>query len=151
MEKCVADLYQRAEAYFARTFPRPTLSFRRSGRNAGTAFLQQNRINLNPILYKENQAAFLTDVIAHEISHLLVWQLFGKVAPHGIQWQTIMVKVFNVPPNTTHQFNVSDVVGETFSYRCQCSEHALSVRRHKKIERGAQYRCKRCGETLTAI
>ncbi|NDV91635.1 SprT family zinc-dependent metalloprotease [Alteromonas sp. 345S023] len=144
-------LYQQADAYFNRTFPRPTLSFRRSGKNAGTAFLQQNRINLHPLLYSDNESEYHDDVIPHEISHLLVWQLFGKVKPHGKEWQSIMLGVFKRPPNTTHSFDINAVLGDRFAYQCGCGEHRLSIRRHNKIQKGTKYQCKRCKQVLSPV
>lgn len=143
--------YRKADAYFKRQFPRPELTFRRSGKNAGTAFLQQNRINFHPILYQQNQSAFIHDVIPHEVSHLLTWQLFNKVKPHGKEWQSIMVNVFQRSPKTTHNFDVKNVVGKQFAYQCKCSSHSLSVRRHNNILRGTQYKCRKCNTVLTHV
>ncbi|WP_334014427.1 SprT family zinc-dependent metalloprotease [Alteromonas sp. S167] len=148
IEDAVEHYYKQADSYFKRYFTRPTLSFRRSGKNAGSAFLQQNRINFHPVLFKENTEAFLTDVVPHEISHLLVWQLFGKVKPHGNEWQSIMRGVFNREPNTTHSFDTKSAV-KTFAYQCQCNTYSLSTRRHNNVRKGTQYRCKRCNQILT--
>ncbi|WP_268891641.1 SprT family zinc-dependent metalloprotease [Alteromonas sp. KUL106] len=138
---------QQAEEYFSRPFPYPTITFRRSGRNAGTAFLQQNRLNFHPILYKENTRAFLDDVVPHEVSHLLTWILFGKVQPHGKEWQSIMIHVFGRKPDPTHQFDIKGVT-RSFHYRCECDSYALSTRRHNNILRGAQYKCRKCSAPL---
>ncbi|MDY6977017.1 MAG: SprT family zinc-dependent metalloprotease [Pseudomonadota bacterium] len=141
--------FEQAERYFNRTFERPTITFRRSGRNAGTAFLQQNRLNFHPILFKENVDAFLKDVIPHEVSHLLVWALFGKVQPHGKEWQSVMQRVYNRTSAATHQFDVKRVT-KTFQYVCDCDNYALSTRRHNNILKGAQYRCRKCQSLLRA-
>ncbi|WP_336622633.1 MULTISPECIES: SprT family zinc-dependent metalloprotease [Alteromonas] len=144
----VEGCYQRADKYFKRTFPRPALTFRRSGKNAGTAFLQQNRINLHPELFKQNEHEFIVDVIPHEVSHLLTWQLFKKVKPHGVEWQAIMIDVFHRPANATHSFDIEGVIGKQFSYACLCSSHQLTIRRHNKILKGAQYKCRKCNGVL---
>lgn len=143
--------YRKANTYFKRQFPRPELTFRRSGKNAGTAFLRQNRINFHPILYLQNQDAFVHDVVPHEVSHLLTWQLFNKVKPHGKEWQSIMIDVFHRQPKTTHSFDVKSVVGKQFEYRCSCSSHMLTVRRHNNITRGTQYKCRKCDTILLAV
>ncbi|WP_334029858.1 SprT family zinc-dependent metalloprotease [Alteromonas sp. P256] len=140
--------YDKAEKYFNRQFVRPHLTFRRSGKNAGTAFLQQNRINLHPLLFKQNQQAFLEEVIPHEVSHLLVWTLFGRVKPHGNEWQSIMIEVFGCEAKTTHSFDIKAVTN-TVAYSCDCSEHALSMRRHKSIITGTRYRCRKCNTELS--
>ncbi|MDO6568129.1 SprT family zinc-dependent metalloprotease [Alteromonas sp. 1_MG-2023] len=148
MADAVERCYQRADIYFKRTFPRPALTYRRSGKNAGTAFLQQNRINLHPELFKQNENEFIEDVIPHEISHLLTWQLFKKVKPHGVEWQAIMIDVFGRPANATHSFDIAGVIGKQFSYTCECSTHQLTIRRHNKILKGAQYKCRKCNSVL---
>ncbi|KHT52531.1 hypothetical protein RJ41_11265 [Alteromonas marina] len=149
MSDAVFCCYEQAEQYFKRSFDRPTITFRRSGKNAGTAFLQQNRVNFHPLLFKDNVDAFLEDVIPHEVSHLLVWTLFGRVQPHGKEWRSIMLGVFKRSPSATHQFDVKQVA-KTFLYECNCDTYALSTRRHNKILKGAQYRCRKCQSLLKA-
>ncbi len=138
-----------ASEYFRREFPVPLVSFRRSGKNAGTAFLQHNRVNFNPVLLAENRDEFFNEVIAHEVSHLITWQKFGKVKPHGAEWQAVMREVFNCEPSTTHNFDLGGLNIRTFPYQCGCQTINLTVRRHNKVLKGLQYRCTRCGETLT--
>jgi len=111
--------------------------------------LQQNRINFHPLLFSANQTAFIEDVIPHEVSHLLTWQLFGKVKPHGQEWQAIMLDVFKRPPHTTHNFAIHDVAGEQFKYVCGCRSHMLTIRRHNKVLRGTEYQCRKCSHPLT--
>ncbi|WP_421134749.1 SprT family zinc-dependent metalloprotease [Alteromonas sp. A079] len=148
MTDAVHCYYLTAEQFFSQPFVRPALTFRRSGKNAGTAFLQQNRINLHPTLFKENAEAFIRTVIPHEISHLLVWTLYGRVKPHGKEWQAVMQNVFNLHPSTTHRFDVSSVTTAGYAYHCECNTHNLTTRRHNKILRGTEYRCRACGITL---
>ncbi|WDT88138.1 SprT family zinc-dependent metalloprotease [Alteromonas sp. 009811495] len=147
MQDAVFVCYERAERFFDKHFPRPSISYRRSGKNAGTAFLQQNRINFHPLLYKDNTSAFLRDVVPHEVSHLLTWQLYGKVKPHGIEWQAIMKQVFGCMPNTTHSFDIGNTTN-TVKYHCLCDNYALTIRRHNKILKGTLYRCKKCSGIL---
>lgn len=144
------ELYVEAEAYFNCLIERPLLTFRRSGKHAGTAFLQQNRINLNPVLYLHNKVAFLNDVLPHEVSHLLSYQFYGPVKPHGREWQTIMQQVFRCAPNTTHNFDLAPLKLKSFTYQCICGEIELSTRRHHAIlNQQRTYICKRCKQALT--
>ena len=146
----IEDCYQQAEIYFKRPFARPLTQFTLRGRSAGTAHLQQNRLRFNPVLLRENSEAFLAEVVPHEISHLLCFQLFGKTKPHGREWQSIMLKLFKVSPNTTHSFDTQSVKGKDFEYRCACGPVRLSIRRHNKVLRGeTRYLCKRCHTHLT--
>ena len=83
-----------AEAFYKRSFPLPTVGFNQRGKIAGTAHLQKNHLKFNPVLLTENQQHFIEDVVPHEVSHLVVYQLYGKVRPHGAEWQNTMKKVF---------------------------------------------------------
>ncbi|KAE9853596.1 SprT family protein, partial [Escherichia coli] len=48
-------------------------------------------------------------------------------------------------------FELESVRRNTFSYRCRCQQHQLTVRRHNRVVRGeATYRCVKCGEPLVA-
>ncbi|ABM23635.1 MULTISPECIES: SprT family zinc-dependent metalloprotease [Shewanella] len=148
----IETCYQTAEMTLKRAFPRPITQFTLRGKSAGTAHLQQNRLRFNPVLLRENSEAFLTEVVPHEICHLLCFQLFGKTKPHGKEWQSLMLTVFKVNPKTTHNFNTTSVASKEVEYRCACGPIRLSIRRHNKVLRGeSRYICKRCKTHLTAI
>ena len=142
------DCFILAECFFDRAFPRPTYFFNQRGRSAGSAHLQKNLIKFNPILYLQNKAIFIEHVVAHEIAHLITYQLYGKVKPHGKEWQQIMTQVFHLPANTTHQLDITDVQGKLFIYHCSCSQHQLTIRRHNNIKKGTRYLCRKCKSAL---
>ncbi|KGQ59630.1 SprT family zinc-dependent metalloprotease [Gallibacterium anatis] len=138
-----------AERHFNCTFVRPAVNYKLRGVKAGVAYLQQWEIRLNPILLLENDQRFIEQVVPHELAHLLVYQQFGRVKPHGIEWQHLMQNVFGVPAETRHQFEVKSVQGQTFPYQCACQTHHLTARRHQKIQQqGIQYFCKKCKKQL---
>lgn len=134
------------------TFSLPEVQYNVRGKVAGKAYLNQWQIRLNPTLLLENQHAFINQVVPHELAHLLVHQQFGRVRPHGKEWQYVMGHIFNLVPETRHSFDVSSVQGQTFAYSCQCREHQLSIRRHNKILRQqTRYHCTLCGDTLMPV
>jgi len=144
VERC----YHTAEQRLGRQFPRPEVLFNQRGKIAGCALLQKNMLKFHPKIYEQNKAHFLEHVVPHEIAHLLVWQLFGKTAPHGRQWQHMMVNVFNVPPSRTHQYNVDDIGIKHITYHCDCGDIKLTMRRHNNVLKGTIYRCKTCRQNL---
>ena len=132
-------------------FAMPTVSFNQRGKIAGCARLQSNQLRFNPVLLADNLAAFLDEVIPHEICHLLAFRLFGKVRPHGREWKNLMLQLYGLAGNTYHQLDVSKVMGNTFNYTCLCGPLQLSSRRHNKVlRRKVVYSCLRCGEKLVA-
>lgn len=149
IQRRLRDCLKMAELYFQRDFPMPTLSYDVRGLKAGVTYLQQYSIKLNRTLLLENPQQFIQQVVPHELAHLIVYQQFGRVKPHGAEWQAVMNKIFQLPADTCHQFDVSNVRGKTFAYQCQCQTHQLSIRRHNKIQqKSAVYFCKKCQSTL---
>jgi SprT protein len=146
----VIECYCLAEKQLKQVFPRPDINFKLRGKSAGTAHLQQNLLRFNATLLTENQDTFFNEVIPHEICHLLAHQMYGRVKPHGQEWQALMMRVFKLTPSTTHSMNTQSVEGQRFSYQCDCGPVSLSIRRHNKVVRGeTQYRCRRCKKELT--
>ena len=144
--------YQIAEKQFNRTFKRPDISFKLRGKSAGMAHLQLNKIRFNALMLQENKHAFIDEVVPHEVCHLLCHQLFGRVKPHGKEWQSLMINLYQLTPRTTHNFTVIRKPQAEFDYRCRCGIIKLSIRRHNKVQRNqAQYRCKACLNTLKFV
>jgi SprT protein len=133
----------------AMDFAMPNILFKQRGKIAGCARLQSNQLRFNPVLLADNLDAFLEEVIPHEICHLLVFRLYGKVRPHGKEWKSLMSQLYGLTGNTYHKLDVSKVMGNTFNYRCLCGPLELSIRRHNKVlRRKVVYTCMRCGQKL---
>lgn len=148
LERLLACCLQ-AEQRLGHRISCPRLSFRQRGKAAGTARLREQEIRLNPILLAENPDVFLQEVIPHELAHLIVWQRYGRTAPHGREWQAIMRDVFELPLRVTHSLDIRSVQSAEFAYVCACQTHQLSLRRHNKVQRGEQrYLCRQCGTEL---
>lgn len=138
-----------AQDHFKQTFPMPNVMYDLRGVKAGVAYLQQNEIRLNKTLLLENPVEFIQQVVPHELAHLLVYQLFGNVKPHGKEWQNMMQQLFHLPALTCHQFDTKNVRGKTFAYHCECQTHHLSSRRHQRIlQQQMHYICRQCGSPL---
>ena len=142
------NVFLKAEKFYQTPFPRPELNFKQRGKIAGSARPNSWEIRLNPILFLENSEAFLSEVIPHEAAHLITARRYGRVKPHGKEWQFVMNNVMGLPARVTHQFETTSVAGKTYPYRCQCQTHALTIIRHNRILRGWEYRCIKCKSLL---
>lgn len=140
-----------ANQFFNKEFTIPVMHFELRGQKAGVAYLQQNEIRLNPVLLVENGTAFIQQVVPHELAHLLVYQQFGRVKPHGKEWKMMMEQVLGVPAHIYHKFSIVSVAKQ-FSYQCDCQTHLLSVRRHNAIQRNQRsYICRNCNQPLRLL
>ncbi|GAA3526196.1 SprT family zinc-dependent metalloprotease [Zobellella aerophila] len=145
----VTDCLSLAGQRLGDDFPPPRVCFNQGGRIAGSAWLERWELRFNPVLLADNVGAFITEIIPHEVAHLVVFARYGKVRPHGREWQTVMRSVFGLEPSTRHRLDTHKVA-PTFGYDCGCRLHRLSLRRHNKIQRGqSRYLCMHCGKLLT--
>lgn len=148
----VESCYLMAEAFFQRSFSRPEISLKLRGQKAGVAHLQENKLRLNPQLFRDNAEDFLRQTVAHEVAHLIAHAMFGpRIQPHGAEWQQIMLGVYQLPPLRCHNYTVQRRPTTRYLYRCHCpdGEFPFSSRRHAMVKRGQRYQCRRCQTQLT--
>ena len=90
VQRKLSQSLQLAEVYFKRKFTMPDVNYELRGIKAGVAYLQKNEIKFNRTLLLENADEFIRQVVPHELAHLIVYQMFGHVKPHGREWQLVM-------------------------------------------------------------
>jgi SprT protein len=133
-----------ARAAYGQALYQPTLSFDLAGTCAGIAYGSRRHIRLNPQLLAENIEHFESDIIPHELAHLLVRYLHGEApAPHGQEWQAVMHKL-GVAPNRLHDLDTA-TSAKVYGYACSCNaDNWLSSRQHARAMKGAVYACLQC-------
>ena len=146
----ISQSFAQAETYFASNFVLPSVSLNQRGKIAGSAHLQKNVIKLNKHLFLQNFDDFKHQVIPHEVAHLVCYQKFGKVKPHGPEWRSVMRRVFNLEPAVTHKYDVSSIGMQEFAYRCECANLVMlsAIRHNKVVRKTQQYRCQKCKAVL---
>lgn len=150
-QTAIAHSISLAQKHFATHYSTPSVALNQRGKIAGSAHLQKNLIKLNKKLFLQNQQAFISQVIPHEVAHIVCYQRCGRVKPHGSEWQYMMREVFGITPEVRHTFNVNNIGMKEFSYQCDCGKLMLSAIRHNKVVRGVQqYRCQKCRSVLQA-
>lgn len=132
----------------------PELTFNVKGTDAGQAFVEINRIDLNLMLFRENFDHMIREVIPHEICHVWVVQLKLGGKPHGREWQSLMRRM-GVPPIPCHNMNVDAVSSSTglFSYRCLCNTgNMVSLEMHRRMQENPEdYFCGRCEQQIVYV
>ena len=147
-----------AETALQRTIAPPRLRFDLRGAAAGQfrggpdgAELRFNK-QLFALYFDDN----LEHTVAHEVAHHVVFELHGRnskkrrVRPHGREWRALMT-LFGVPAEVRHSYDLSGIAvrrERRVLYACGCREHSITLRTHRKMARGQQRACTRCGQEL---
>jgi SprT protein len=145
---------------FVCNMPEPKLSFKLRGQNGGMYYSSKHTIKLNNTLLHENLEEYIEQVIPHEIAHAFQRYLYGhtdhyngrRIMPHGKEWKQIM-RDFGKSPDRCHSMETTNarVVRDGYHYRCRCQTFNLTIIRHRKIQKGKNYKCKGCKGTLEYI
>ncbi|MCU6405939.1 SprT-like domain-containing protein, partial [Enterobacter quasiroggenkampii] len=88
--RTLREKLQQANKYLNTDYPEPTLQYNQRGPIAGTAYYANWEVRLNPTLLSENKQDIIEEVIPHELAHLLISHHFGRVTPHGPEWEWLM-------------------------------------------------------------
>ena len=112
----------------------------------GRAFLDEGRIELNPLLLREYPEELL-DVLAHELAHIIVYVRYGSVAPHGKQFRTLM-RTLNLATQATHSLPIAHLRTRRRKYlylhSCSICGYRFTARRVRW-----NYYCITCGPKMT--
>ena len=122
--------------------------FRRH-RIKGDVYAQCLRFNLN--MSMDNGFDIFRQTIVHEVAHYIAQVLFGTVQGHGYEWKKIMRKM-GCDPARTHSYIMTQATlrKTPFRYKCNCTTHYLSKRKHTKALAG-YYTCTKCKEKLQPV
>jgi SprT protein len=141
----------RAGELLQRSFKIIPVAFDLRGRAAGMYRVQgkQRWIRYNPYLFAKYFDENLTDTVPHEVAHYLIDMLYGlrKVRAHGPEWREL-AHMLGASTKATCRFDLTGVPVRTqqrFAYRCDCTTHALTTRRHNQARHGhMRYFCRTC-------
>lgn len=154
----VLDCLSQGERLFQRRFDRIPVVFDLTGRAAGMYISDARgaRIRFNPYIFAKYFQDNLKNTVPHEVAHYLSDSIYGlkNIKPHGPEWRQIMHKL-GVRPARTCQYDLAGVPVRhyrRYSYRCACTTHMLTSRRHNKIIQGRMsYSCRKCGDFLRQV
>ncbi|WP_296210015.1 SprT family zinc-dependent metalloprotease [Gilliamella sp.] len=143
---CLRTHLMQANQRLHSQYKEPKIIYKPKGSIAGSAFLTRWEIQLNSIMLLDNGTQFIEEVVPHELAHLIVFKEFGKVKPHGKEWQYIISEILGKIPATTHRFPIQR---NTYLYYCNCQQHYLTSIKHNKIQNNkTSYLCRKCGTIL---
>jgi SprT protein len=128
----------------------------KSIRNLGLCEMKRDSfiIHLNRELLFHYKEKYVDEVFTHEYAHAVVKTIFGnRVKPHGKEFKyicSILGIEGKAKTNSFSEFKGNFRKSEyRWVYKCDCTEHTLSTKRHNKIKKlGNIYRCTKCKEIL---
>lgn len=154
----VTECLHLASAHFGKTFPEIPVKFDLTGRVGGyycyhkcdaTGKVTQS-FRFNRALVRENLNEYLDQICPHEVAHYIAGTEWGMgIQPHGVEWKSVMIEVFNLSPDRCHSMDTTSVAKRYFIYDCGCREHPLTKIKHNRIMRGYGYRCRACSKPLS--
>lgn len=121
---------------------------------AGKARPQKQQISLNYRLLKDKPEE-LRITYGHELAHLIAAERLGPGVGHDRRWKRIMLEL-GLAPERCHDMDVSAfqrAKQPRIDYECDnCGQqYKLTTYKHNKLQRGANYHCRKCGPKLGKI
>ncbi len=151
LQNRVIELYTKAEKFFNKQFQKPYIRLDLKGETAGQAWIEKRHLRFNPVLLKENREHFLKQTVAHEVAHLLAYDIYGsRIRAHGQEWQSIMTDVFKLPANRCHSYDTHRSGRRQWLYQCRCEGKTITLgtTRHNRYHKGTVYLCTTCKAPL---
>lgn len=146
-----------AEAHYNTTFKFPSISYKVTGRVAGTATFAYWAVDFNLPVYTRHGEDFIKRTVAHEMAHLICGKVYPesrervlkcyrysrkygqkmpvyKAEPHGAQWKSVM-RVLGLDPSRCHSYDLEGLVKRKKRETWVCSQHGsemnLGPKQHK--------------------
>lgn len=151
LQQRIIELYAQAEQFYQKCFQKPYIRLDLKGETAGQAWIEKRQLRFNPVLLKENRDHFIKQTVAHEVAHLLAYDLYGpRIRAHGREWQSVMVAVFQLPADRCHRYDTQGSSRRNWLYQCQCPGKTipLGTTRHNRSQKGTIYLCTACKTPL---
>ena len=129
---------------------KPKITFGLRGSVAAQAFVAENRIDFNLVLFRENFEDGVQNSCPHELAHCVAYTRgLTKGNFHGRIWKEVMIE-FRAAPIPCHNLDVTQAMSRTgyFTYRCRCnSGNMVSLEMHHQIQASPElFRCRTCKE-----
>lgn len=148
----------RAGELFNRRFKPIEVLFDLKGKTAGIYRVKRGTraIRYNPWILSKYFEHGLANTVPHEVAHYIADKMYGlaRIRPHGDEWKHIML-AFGADPVRTCDYDLGGIPSRqyrTFAYRCGCTEHAFTSRRHNQVvKRRKVYFCRKCRSKVVAV
>ena len=153
--ECTRQYIDQAQHLFGRRFDPIDIAFDIKGKTAGMYRVRHGKrlIRYNPFLFAKYFDDNLANTVPHEVAHYVADVVFGfkSIRPHGVEWKNIMA-CFGAEPTRTCMYNMDGIPTRQFrmfTYKCDCSVHQLTSRRHNQFQlRRRVYLCRKCKQSL---
>ena len=156
--EATADYVERAQQLFGADFSQVTVRFDLKGKAAGMYRVRKGErvIRYNSYLFAKYFDDNLAVTVPHEVAHYITDMVYGlrRIRPHGPEWKQLMAD-FGADASRTCSYDLDGIpqrVYQRFPYRCDCTRHDLTARRHNQIQdRKKLYFCRQCGAPLAPL